>query len=106
MKPLTVVFSNSSGDAPDYTDQTVILRARDHDGTLMFEITGEVSTTTTTGDTVTFMTTAANTTTNLDAVVSPVRAAAVDRTSLPCAIVHDDMGTKLTEGILNVGRAA
>ncbi len=95
-------------DSVDYTAQTLTLRVRDHLGTLMFEQSGTVSTTTTTGDTVTFTTTAANTTSDLDAQTGPDRAAACDRTSLPCSViqVNGSDETKLTEGILNVGRAA
>ncbi len=103
VKPLSVQFSNSSVDPPDYTNQTLTLTAKDHEGVTMFTIVGEVSDSDTgTGDVVTFMTSAANTTTDLDAQLSPVRAAACDRTSLKYWVTHTDIGTDLVEGVIGI----
>lgn len=102
--PLQCVFV--SDPVVNYTGDTVELRARDHNGVLMFTLTGTVSMTTTTGDTVTFVTAAINTTTDLDAQLSPARAACCDRTSLKTAIFNSTTGKKLTKGIMAVGEAA
>ncbi len=104
VRTLTVDFpANDDGDTPDYTGQELVLRVYDHNEVLMFEIDGFAA-----GASVVFVTSAENTTSDLDAQTGPDRAAACDRTSLPCSViqVNGSDETKLTEGILNVGRAA
>lgn len=87
-----VVFSNPSGTAPNYTGQTITLKIFDLDQNVMGSpITGTVSTTATTGDTVEFNVPAAD---DLEDAVDP--------SSFLVRIWNDTAGQRLTFGALIV----